>query len=282
MVPVIPLATEYMLFVTLASLVTMVLGAVVFLPHLRPVPFTKELIHTDWKYLGVAWLITTGVNAAAHRFHAERTFTWLIYELEGSVVAAFQTVASVPLTVFFTAAYLVGFPTIVLFTYFKLKAHDEREARRYALAYVVLVLLALPFFIFVPVGIPALYSAVNVQPLVFDLSPVIRAGMLATDTMVKAFPSLHTGLSVLAALYARKADSRYATTAFVLAGIIVLSTFYLGIHWLTDAVFAVVLVGVAYWVSRRIDPERVLPVPAFFGLRPDVLSPDRDTERMER
>ncbi len=278
MVPVIPLTTEYMLFVTLASAVTMILGAVVFLPHLRPVGFAKEFLRTDWKYLGVAWIVTAGVNAAAHRFHADRTFTWLIYELEGSVVAAFQTVASVPLTMFFTAAYLVGFPAIVLFTYFKVKAHDEREARRYALAYVVLVLLALPFFIFVPVGIPALYAPVDIRPLIFNLSPIIQAGMLATDTMVKAFPSLHTGLSVLAALYARKADSRYAATAFVLASTIVLSTFYLGIHWLTDAVFAIVLVGIAYWVSRRIDPERVLPVPAFFGLRPDVLSPDRDTE----
>ena len=278
MVPVIPPATEYMLLVALASFVTMAVGAVVFLPRRHPLAFAKEFLHTDWKYLGVAWLVTNVVNALAHRYHAERTFTWLIYEIEGPVVAAFQTVASTPLTMVFTAAYLVGFPTIVLFTYFKLKVHDEREARRYALAYVVLVLLAVPFFVFFPVGIPALYAPVDIEPLIFELSPVIRAGMLATDTMVKAFPSLHTGLSVLAALYARKAGQRYAATAFVLAGAIVLSTFYLGIHWLTDAVFAFVLVGVAYGVSRRIDPERVLPVPAVFGRRPDVLSPDRDTE----
>jgi hypothetical protein len=278
MVLAVSQATAYTLFVALASLVAMGVSAVVFLPRLDPVAFVKELLQTDWKYLGVAWIVTAGVNAVAHQFHADRTFTSVIYGLEGAVVAAFQTVASIPLTVFFTAAYLIGFPTIVLFTYFKLKAHDEREARRYALAYVVLVLLAVPFFVFFPVGIPALYAPVDVRPLIFNLSPIIRAGMLATDTMVKAFPSLHTGLSVLAALYARKASERYAATALILAGVIVLSTFYLGIHWLTDAAFAVVLVGVAYVISRRIDPERVLPVPAFFGLRPDVLSPDRDSE----
>jgi hypothetical protein len=278
MVLAVSQATAYTLFVALASLVAMGVSAVVFLPRLDPVAFVKELLQTDWKYLGVAWIVTAGVNAVAHQFHADRTFTSVIYGLEGAVVAAFQTVASIPLTVFFTAAYLIGFPTIVLFTYFKLKAHDEREARRYALAYVVLVLLAVPFFVFFPVGIPALYAPVDIKPLIFQVSPIIRAGMLATDTMVKAFPSLHTGLSVLAALYARKANERYAATAFALAGVIVLSTFYLGIHWLTDAAFAVVLVGVAYVISRRIDPERVLPVPAFFGLRPDVLSPDRDTE----
>ncbi|WP_435076502.1 phosphatase PAP2 family protein [Halococcus sp. AFM35] len=270
--------TAYTLSVALGTLFVMALGAVVFLPRLDLVSFGREFLHTDWKYLGVAWLVTNGVNTIAHRFHAEQTFTWLIYEFEGTVVAAFQSVASEPLTVMFTAAYLVGFPTIVLFTYFKLKAHDEREARRYALAYVVLVLLAVPFFVFVPVGIPALYPAVAVQPLIFDVSPIIRAGMLATDTMVKAFPSLHTGLSVLAALYARKAGPRYAATAGVLAGLIVFSTFYLGIHWLTDAAFAVVLVAVAYWASRNIAPERVLPVPALGGLRPAFLSPDEESE----
>jgi membrane-associated phospholipid phosphatase len=270
--------TAYTLSVALASLVAMTLGAVVFLPRLEPVAFVKEFLRTDWKYLGVAWLVTNGVNTIAHRFHADRTFTWLIYEFEGPIVTAFQSVTSAPLTVMFTAAYLVGFPVIVLFTYFKIKAHDEREARRYALAYVVLVLLAVPFFVFVPVGIPALYPAVAVEALIFDVSPVIRAGMLATDTMVKAFPSLHTGLSVLAALYARKAGPRYAATAGTLAALIVLSTFYLGIHWLTDAAFAVVLVGIAYWVSRHVAPERVLPVPALGGLRPAFLSPDRDTE----
>ena len=270
--------TAYTLSLTLGSLLAMGVAAVVFLPRLDPVAFVKEFLHTDWKYLGVAWIVTNGVNTIAHRFHAEQTFTWLIYEFEGPVVVVFQSVTSAPLTVIFTVVYLVGLPTIVLFTYFKVKAHDEREARRYALAYVVLVLLAVPFFVFVPVGIPALYPAVAVKPLIFDVSPVIRAGMLATDTMVKAFPSLHTGLSVLAALYARKAGPRYAAAALVLAGLIVLSTFYLGIHWLTDAAFAVVLVGIAYWVSRRVDPERVLPVPVLGGLRPAFLSPDRDTE----
>ncbi|HET7324205.1 MAG TPA: phosphatase PAP2 family protein, partial [Halococcus sp.] len=261
MVPVLPATTEYMLLVVVASLITMGVCTLAFMPRLRPVAFVKGLVYTDWKYIGVAWIVTAGVNALAHQFHAPQTFTWIIYELEGATVGAFQTIASPFLTTFFTAVYLAGLPTIVLFTYFKLKAHDEREARRYALGYVALVLLALPFFIFIPVGIPALYAPVDIKPLVFTLSPVIQTGMLATDTMVKAFPSLHTGLSVLAALYARKADQKYAIAASVFAGTIVLSTFYLGIHWLSDAVFAVVLVWVAYRISRRIDPEWVFPVP---------------------
>jgi|GEM_PF-1139315 len=268
----------YTLLIAGGSLLAMGICAVVFLPDVRPVGFAKEFVRTDWKYLGVAWLVTDGVNRVAHKFHADQTFTWLIYRIEGALVASVQTIASVPLTVFFTGAYLIGLPTITLFTYFKVKAHDEREARRYAVGYVSLVLLAVPFFIFIPVGIPSLYAPIGVEPLVFNVSPIIKHGMFATDTMVKAFPSLHTGLSALAALYARKASRRYAVFAFGLASTIVFSTFYLGIHWFIDALFALVLVGIAYVISRRLSPERVLPVPDFFGLRPNILNPERDTE----
>jgi membrane-associated phospholipid phosphatase len=267
MVPELSLPTQFSLFITIASLATMGLGAAVFLPHLRPGALVREFVRTDWKYLGVAWLVTAVVNQLAHRFHADQTFTWLIYDLEGSIIAAFQSVASTPLTMFFTAVYFVGFPCIVLFTYFKLKVHNEGEARRYALAYLVLVVLAVPFFLLFPVRIPALYPPIAVQPLMFGLSPIIEAGMHATDTMVKAFPSLHTGLALLAALYARKTDKKYSVVASALAGLIVVSTIYLGIHWLTDAGFAGVLVCIAYWVSRRIAPERVFPVPGFDRLR---------------
>jgi len=73
---------------------------------------------------------------------------------------------------------------------------------------------------------------------------------------VKAFPSLHTGLSVLAALYARKVDSRYANTVTALTVGIVFSTLYLGIHWVIDAVFAMLLVWVAYRFSQSVsDPQ---------------------------
>lgn len=126
MVPVVSPMTAYTLSIALASLVAMGVGAVVFLPRFRPIAFVTGLVRTDWKYPGVAWVVTAGVNA--------------------------------------------------------------------------------------------------------------------------------------------------------LAGVIVISTFYLGIHWLTDTAFAVVLVGVAYWVSRQIDPDAVLPVPVVGRLRPPSRSQKRDAE----
>jgi membrane-associated phospholipid phosphatase len=155
----------------------------------------------------------------------------------------------------FTVVYLAGFPFVVLFTYFKLKVHDEEQARRYAVAYVILVLTAVPFFVLFPVKVSSLYLT-TVEPLMYELSPAIQHGIHSTDTLVKAFPSLHTGLSMLAALYARKADSAYAYTVGTLSIAIVFSTLYLGVHWLTDAVFAMVLVGVAYYISQKVSEPR--------------------------
>lgn len=249
------LTTQYMLFVSVSSLVAIGISAVVFLSEVQPVAFVMDFLRTDWRYIGVAWVVTTGVNELAFRFHANRTYTNLIYAIEGSTVAVFQLVTTPSLTVFFTGMYLVGFPTLVLFTYIKLKACNEPAAHRYALAYVVLVLLALPFFLLFPVEVPARYPGVEIRPLMYNLDPTIKAGVSATDTLLKAFPSLHTGLSVLAVLYSRHADRCYRYVATAGAAVIVFSTFYLGIHWLLDAVFAVVLAGIAYWISRRLDPE---------------------------
>ncbi len=251
----LPLGTQFTLLVAVPSVATMLVGKRVFIPDLRFRDLLRDFLRTDWKYLGVAWVVTQTVNTLALHFHVPRTFTGAIYALEGATVVAFQAVATTPLTIFATAIYLVGFPFIVLFTYFKVKAHDEKEAQRYALAYIIVVLCSVPFFLLFPVKVSSLYLS-SVDPLMYELSPAIRYGIFSTDTLVKAFPSLHTGLSVLAALYARKADARYAYTAGILAVGIVLSTLYLGVHWVTDAAFAVVLVWVAYRLSQRVSDPR--------------------------
>lgn len=257
-----PPAREYMLAVIAATALGLLLAAAVFLPR-SPMWYVREFIRTDWKYLGVAWLVAEALPALAEANRVDGTFTHVVYGVEGSTVAAIQSVASPPLTWTLAAFYLVVFPVLVPFTYLALKAHaSARDARRYAVSYVLVVLFALPFFLRTPVSIPALYPPANVDPLVF-VTPDVEAGMLATDSMLKAFPSLHTGLSVLAALYARKTTRHYALAAAGSAAVIVVSTFYLGMHWFVDAAAAAVIAGGAYSLAYRIPPEAVLPFPGY-------------------
>jgi len=252
------LETQFALLMVLFPLTALLIGFRVFLPEVGFREAVLGFLRTDWKYLGVAWVVTAGVNEAAHRFHADRIYTDAVYAVEGSAVLLFQAVTTPSLTLLFSVLYLVGFPLVVLFTYFAVKAHDPAEARQYALAYACLTLAALPFFVAFPVGITAYYLP-GVEALLYDLHPVIQAGIAATDTLVKAFPSLRAGLSILAALYARKASPRYARVAGALAVGITLSTLYLGIHWLSDIAFVLVLVAFAYVISRRIDPAALHP-----------------------
>lgn len=250
MAPTLSPVVQFGLLLTGGTLVVFAVAARVFLPATGLVGIARQLLREDWKYIGLAWLVTQGVNRIA-RYHTDVTFTDLIYAIEGERVAVFQAVTHPWLTVLFTAVYFVGFPFVVLFTYFVLKDHDPAEARRYVVGYVSLVVLATPFFVFFPVAVTA--ARADVAPLIYDVHPVVTAGTLTTDTLLKAFPSLHTGLSVLAALYARKAGQAYGRTVAVVGLLIVVSTFYGGIHWLSDAVFAVVLALVAYWFSRRFE-----------------------------
>ncbi|USZ68571.1 phosphatase PAP2 family protein [Halorussus salilacus] len=249
------LGVQFNLLVAVPTVAALLAGKRVFIPDQRLGTLFAEFVRSDWKYLGAAAAVTQVVNALALHFHAPRTFTGAVYAVEGATVAAFQAVATPPLTYVATVIYLVGFPFIVLLTYFVLKARAEEEARRYALAYVLTVVSSVPFFLLFPVKVSSLYLS-GVEPLMYQLSPAIRYGIYGTDTLVKAFPSLHTGLSVLAALYARKADAGYARAMAALAFAIVLSTLYLGIHWLADAAFAGLLVAGAYLVSQRVAEPR--------------------------
>ncbi|WP_267640100.1 phosphatase PAP2 family protein [Haloarchaeobius amylolyticus] len=261
LLPSLTHGTLFSLLVAVPTLLVFALGFRLFVPGVSLRSFAGGLVRTDWKYLGVAWTVTFGVNTLAHNFYAGRTYTSVIYGLEGTTVMLFQAVTWVPLTYAMTFVYLIGFPFVTLFTYWKLKAHDPEQARRYCAGYALLVLMALPYFLAFPVAVTSEYlghtasGGTGMEALMYDLHPIITEGITSTDTLVKAFPSLHTGISALAAVYARYSTKHYARLATGLTVAIVFSTFYLGVHWLTDAAFALVLVGLSFYISQRIaDP----------------------------
>ncbi|MFB6103781.1 MAG: phosphatase PAP2 family protein [Halobacteriaceae archaeon] len=247
-----PQVLQFAALLIAGTLFVFAIGARIFLPGTGLTGIVRQFFTEDWKYLGIAWIVTQAVNEIS-KYHVSIQFTDLIYAIEGERVAMFQAYTHPWLTLFFAGVYFVGFPFIVLFTYFVVKDHSREEARRYVAGYLTTTVLAVPFFVFFPVGVSA--ARADVAPLIYDVHPIITAGTLSTDTLLKAFPSLHTGLSVLAALYGRRADRFYGWTVSILAGLVVLSTFYGGIHWLSDAVIAVLLAVVAHRISRRIrDP----------------------------
>jgi len=112
-------------------------------------------------------------------------------------------------------------------------------------------LLAVPFYIFVPVN-EVWYAHSEVRFLMLDVFPAFEQEYRALSGLNNCFPSLHTSLSVtLALLASRSGIRRWAVFAWINAGVIVFSIFYLGIHWFTDMAAGIVLASLCSYIGLK-------------------------------
>jgi len=186
--------------------------------------------------------------------------TDLMYAFEGDAVAVLQPDPNLILTVLFVIVYLVVYPTLLLATYISLKyRHGRTRALDYVTTYTTVLLVSMPFFYFVPVGVTGYYLQ-GVEPVLYESTGPIQTFMTNVDTLQKAFPSLHAGLAGTAALYAPRG---YKRLSWAITGTVLASTLYLGVHWLTDLVFGLALAYGCYLSTPAIRAhlKRVGPQP---------------------
>lgn len=141
----------------------------------------------------------------------------------------------------------------------------------YALCAALLVnyLVAVPFYLFVPVG-----EVWSVEPqvrfLMLEAFPSFEDHYRALSGIDNCFPSLHTSISVTMALLAfRSGNRRWALFAGANGAIIIFSIFYLGIHWMTDMLAGCVLAFVAAAIGLRVGAwaDRKSPDPLLRRLK---------------
>lgn len=188
-----------------------------------------------------------------------------LYGLEGSSVAWFQSFTHPALDAVFSGAYLFGYPFMIYFApVFYLLHRDARALKLAAVSFVVLYALTLPFYIFVPISNP---WAVAGQPWYHGPAVEFRLGALWPDLVPSYWtftspnnelPSLHAAISCMTALVAWRAGyRRFAYVAGVFALLIPIASFYLGVHWIVDALvgeaFAVLAVAVGVKLLHRAD-----------------------------
>jgi membrane-associated phospholipid phosphatase len=124
----------------------------------------------------------------------------------------------------------------------------------YAFSVAILLnyLIAVPFFLFVPVD-EAWSVSPHIHFLILDTFPNFETEYRHLSGLDNCFPSLHTSISVTMALIAaRSGNRRWAWFAGANAAIILFSIFYLGIHWFTDMVGGLGLAVFVSWVGLRI------------------------------
>jgi membrane-associated phospholipid phosphatase len=194
------------------------------------------------------------------------TLSWLlnwqitndIFALEGEFVAVLQSYASPAVTVYLSYTYIYGYVFLLAFPIVAyLVMQDDRPVREailsYALNYVIGVVCYVLFIA---------YGPRNVMPDLVDQLLYLHwpeSNLLTSEinSNVNVFPSLHTSLAVTVVLLAYRTRDEYPAWLPISALVgtsVVISTMYLGIHWLTDVVAGTVLafisVGTAVWLTR--------------------------------
>ena len=124
---------------------------------------------------------------------------------------------------------------------------------RFARAFVLNYLVALPLYLFFPVTEVGHFPGSGAVPILDAWFPDFMKSGRSFSGIDNCFPSLHTSLSVTAAVVAHASPNRalWRTTA-AFAGLILLSTMVLGIHWAVD-VFAGIPFGfLCVWLAEKI------------------------------
>ncbi|WP_027092705.1 phosphatase PAP2 family protein [Cohnella thermotolerans] len=168
--------------------------------------------------------------------------------------------------------YLVSFQSTLVAS-IGIYTYERNFKLYYALCVAVLLnyLIALPFFLFVPVD-EAWFVSPQIHFLMLDAFPRFEADYRPLSGLDNCFPSLHTSLSVtMALLAARSGNRRWALFAAVNAVTIVFSIFYLGIHWFTDMIgglcLAAAATAIGLKVGERADRRRSALDPDKTGFR---------------
>lgn len=258
------MTTEYMLsIITLIVVVFMsVAGYYIFIPpefksrHNRPEKskMVSDVLIYFLPISSVYIFINAEKNVANHLGIVPRdNYNMYLMMLEGDIVSYIQYIANPILTYISSAVYLFGFPFLLIFTFFIL-AYTQKIVilKEFTIAFILIYLTAYPFYVFFPVEVTG-YTLENVEPLLYNLSPIISQGIRMSDpNLDNCFPSLHAALSIMVILVISRTEfKRYKTFVSGVTAAILFTTLYLGIHWIIDLVAGFILAVAVYFITTR-------------------------------
>ncbi len=162
-------------------------------------------------------------------------FTPQVAQIGAGILLWLQRFEWAPLTHLLTYVYIVLFPLFGLASVAVYAARRDWDSlKRLFLGFCANYLVALPFYLLVPVN-EAWAGGVGVRFLIPQVYPAFEAQYRPFSGLDNCFPSLHTSLALTYALVAwRNGYRRLALVLTAGAGLVMLSTLYLGVHWALD------------------------------------------------
>ena len=250
----------------LVNLLLIAGGLIVFLPE-NIVPLRRKdarrLLDKYGKYL-LAALAVLVLHLFLVRIDPliREWITWdfapQVSDLERGLVPSLANLWNPVANLFFSIVYIIIHPWMIYFpALLFLLSDEERPAKATLLIYPLVYLLALPFYLFLP--LTNVFTFHGIQSPVFELFPGLVDLYYNLTTPDNTFPSLQIAIALLAANAARYARNRnYRYFAYFYAICVVAATLYLNIHWVIDVVGGIVVAtAVGVFTSRFISTERL-------------------------
>jgi membrane-associated phospholipid phosphatase len=205
-----------------------------------PQPLSKGIFGTGWKNA----LVSLGLAAGVYLVNE-------IYAIlnHGPAVLFLRTPFDVvlPVVPVFVVPYVslepVIYVTLAVFLLFR-----TRLFHSVCLAAISILLVSYGFYIFLQTEVirPVLTSR--------DLCTQMIRGVYASDNPFNDFPSLHTSISTLVAIYWFRLDRRLGIAAAFWAALVVASTVLIKQHYIPDIFSGLALAFGMAWVYQRLLP----------------------------
>ncbi len=163
----------------------------------------------------------------------------------------------------FTIVYFGIFPVLLITTaVIFVRRRDPRHFLLLAMSAAVDYALTLPFYLFLPVPERWSYPDANAILLSDNVDERLIEVVRPFSGLNNCFPSFHVSLTVIALICLYRAKAPFRRTAVLLGAAVILSTFAIGVHWLSDIVAGLALGIFSAWTAAR-----VLSYSAGFGPR---------------
>lgn len=226
------------------------IGSVLSRDNLRPVaPYAGVLVAVLALNKGLrewTWALSERVGYEA---------TGLFYRIEGDLTATVQATIPETAAVYFAFVYMFGYALVIVAPVaLYLFAESLRPLKTLLAAYTINYTVGIVVYTLVIAHGPRIASGSS-EGILHEAFPFFTLLTRQVNSPTNVFPSLHTSMSVtvlLLAVLTRKQFPRWLSVTAVLTTSIVVSTVYLGIHWLVDVLAGVALAGLAVVAARRI------------------------------
>ncbi|ABB13875.1 phosphatase PAP2 family protein [Carboxydothermus hydrogenoformans] len=193
-------------------------------------------------------------------FPSSYLYSYFIAKIEAPLIIKLQSFQPAWLVFLLSYVYVFLFPVLFAAILYYGLINDQKTLIA-GLFYIYLInyLVAMPFYVNLPV-----YEAWSIHPgiklLLVKYYPQFNVEYRSFSGINNNFPSLHTALSVSFFYLAFKLrDKRLTGVLGVSSSLIVISTIYLGIHWIIDIIAGIFLgVGVVYFYTYQIEEREFM------------------------